>query len=185
MAKRRPTLSNNSFLGFLFRPSKNPLPTGLRKTTLRGTADRNPRRLRAYNKMTAAQQEVLRRSGQREQYLKGETTLAKAKASLRGAAIQLGIAKPLKPKRAPARDTSPEGRRDRLEAMIQYHLRAVIVDEGLPWNQQTSDEEIAFLDPETMMLSWDYGQVKYAGQQGSEYEVVGADGKTHNPFWYH
>lgn len=183
MAKR-PALTDTSFLGFLFRPSKHSQPTGLRKTSLRGTAGRNARRLRAFNKMSAAQQEVLKRAGQRDAYLKGETTLAKAKASLRPAAIQLGLAKPLKPKPTPTTPTVTD-RRARLQAMIQQHLRIKIVDAGKQWNQQTSDREIVYLDPDNDMLRWDYGQVSYAGRRGSEYETVTPDGRTHNPFWYH
>lgn len=185
MAKR-PALSENSFLGFLFKPSKNQQPSGLRHNTLTGRTGRNPRRLRAYNKLSAVQQETLKRSGQREAYLKGETTLAKAKAALRPTAIQLGITKPVRSrtKPAPARDSTPEGRRVRLEAMIQKHLRTVIVDAGRPWNQQTSDAEIVYIEPENEMMDWTYGQVSYAGRRGSEYETF-VDGKLHNPFWYH
>ena len=184
MAKR-PALTESNFLGFLFKPSKHQQPTGLRHNTLTGRAGRNPRRLRAYNKLSAAQQEVLKRAGQREAYLKGETTLAKAKASLRATAIQLGIAKPVRSrtKPAPARDSSA-GRRDRLEAMIQRHLRTAIVDAGRPWNQSTSDAEIVYIEPENEMMDWTYGQVSYAGRPGSEYETF-VDGKRHNPFWYH
>lgn len=180
----RPALTESSFLGFLFRPSKNKQPTGLRKTSLTGRAGRNPRRLRAYNRMSAVQQETLKRAGQRDAYLKGESTLADAKRSLRQTAVQLGVAKPARPRaRAPIAKASPS-RRDRLEAMIQRHLRTAIVDAGKQWNQQTSDAEIVYLDPENDMLDWDYGQVSYAGRRGSEYETF-VDGKLHNPFWYH
>jgi hypothetical protein len=139
--------------------------------------------LAAFNKMSAAQQEVLKRSGQREAYLKGETTLAKAKALLRPQAVALHIAKPLRQRGGAI--SPPEARKEKLMAMVQLHLRTKIVDAGRDFNQQTSDEEIAFLDPETGMLRWDYGRISYEGRRGSEYEVVGPDGQTHNPFWYH
>lgn len=183
---KRPTLTDSSFLGYLFKPSKNKQPTGLRKTSLTGRTGRNPRRLRAYNKMTAAQQETLKRAGQRDAYLKGESTLADAKRALRQTAVNLGIAKPVRSrtKPAPARESRPEDRRARLDAMIQKHLRTVIVDAGRQWNQETSDAEIVYLEPETDMMDWTYGQVSYAGRRGSEYETF-VDGKLHNPFWYH
>jgi hypothetical protein len=182
MAKR-PPLSESSFLGFVFKPSKHQQPSGLRKRPVVGVKGRNPRRVRAYNKLSAVNQEILKRSGQKDAYLKGDSTIGTAKRILREKAVALHIAKPLKPRRGPI--PRPEDRRDRLDAMIQRHLRTVIVDQGLPFNSRTSDDEIAYLDPETGMLQWDYGKVKYAGRKDSEYEVVGADGKTHNPFWYH
>lgn len=179
---QRPALTDSSFLNFLFHPKKASQPTGLRKSKLASAKGRNPRRLRAYNNLTAVQQETLKRSGQREAYLKGETTLAKAKAALRPTAVNLGIAKPVKTRQTA---TPVTDRRARLDAMIQQHLRTVIVDAGQLWNQATSDAEMVYLDPDNGMLGWDYGQVKHAGRRGSEYEVVGPDHKTHNPFWYH
>lgn len=181
---KRPTLTDSSFLGYLFKPSKNKQPTGLRKTSLTGRTGRNPRRLRAYNKMTAAQQETLKRAGQRDAYLKGESTLADAKRTLRQTAVNLGIAKPVRPRTKATPVSAVVDRRARLEAMIQKHLRTVIVDAGRQWNQETSDNEIVYLEPGTDMMDWTYGQVSYAGRRGSEYETF-VNGKRHNPFWYH
>lgn len=181
----RPRLSNSSFLSFIFHPKKALKPTGLRKTTLTGTKGRNKRRLAAYNRMPAANQEILKRAGQRDAYLRGDTTLAKAKAFLRETAVQLGVAKPVRQRHRPLPGLPAGFAATPLDRMIQQHLERTVRAEGRMFNRHTSDEEIRFLDPETGMLQWSYGQIKHAGRKDSEYEVVTPDGVTHNPMWYH
>lgn len=92
---RRPALTPESFLAAIFHPSKNPLPTGLRKRSLAATPGRNKRRVTAYNKMTPAKQAVIDRSGNRDAYLRGDVTYADAKRALRDDAVERGVAKPL------------------------------------------------------------------------------------------
>ena len=179
MAKR-PPLSDSTFLGHVFSPKKNPQPTGLRKTSLRGTAGRNPRRLKAYNKLSAVNQEILKKAGTRDAYLKGETTLAEAKRKLRDTAVKLGVAKPLR-----VRHPRQPFVRTHLDRLVAKHIRDTIIDAGVNFNTVTSEEQMEYLEPEEQMLDWDYGRIKHAGRTNSEYETVGADGKRHNPFWYH
>lgn len=95
---RKPVLSDSSILGSLFRPSKNPTPAGLRKRTVVKTPGRSAARVRAFNNLSPLKQAMLDKTGQREAYLHGFTTLAKVRTSLRDKAVQLGVAKPLRPR---------------------------------------------------------------------------------------
>jgi hypothetical protein len=177
---RRPPLTDKSFLGFLFSPKKNPLPSGLRKTTLTGLkGGRNKRRLTAFNRMNPVSQEALKRAGLRDAYLRGEATLADAKKALRPRAVAFQVARPVK-----ARGVVP-GTRTSLDRMIEARFKDKVRDAGRRVNQQTVKAQIGYLSPERDMLTWDYGRFKYAGRKGSEYEVVDEEGITHNPFWYH
>jgi len=99
---RKPALSNQSFLQSIFQPTKYQTPSGLRKRRASNTSGRNARRVRAFNNLTPAKQAILDKANQREAYLRGETTLAKAKNSLRAEAVRNGWAKP------PTRTTSIE-----------------------------------------------------------------------------
>src|SRR4030067_1175638 len=95
----RPALTDQSFYAFLFRPSKNPKPVGLRHRILKGTTGQSKARINAYNKMPAERQAVIDRAGHRERYLKGETTYTEAKRTLRERAVQAGLLKPVRGRR--------------------------------------------------------------------------------------
>jgi hypothetical protein len=181
MAKRIP-LSENSFLAHLFSPKRNPQPSGIRKTELKGLkGGRTKARLNAFNRMSPFNQELLKRSGQRDAYLRGEATLADAKSSLRPKAIAQKLAKPLRTKTK----YKPSGMTG-LDRMIAEHLKKTVRAEGKNVNDRTVEDEIVWLDNGTeAMTGWSYGKIKYAGRKGSEYERVDSVGKTHNPFWYH
>jgi len=183
MAKRVP-LTENSFLAHVFSPKKAPLPSGLRKTTLTGLkGGRTKGRLNAFNKLSPFNQEILKRSGQRDAYLKGETTLVKAKQALRPAAVNLGLAKPVK-RRTPAYKPAG-GTLTGLDRMIQARFLDKIRDSGRPVNRNTVEKEFVWLDNGTSdMLTWQAAEFRRAGSEGSEYEII-IDGVTHNPFWYH
>lgn len=189
MAKR-PALTEQSFLAHLFSPKRNPLPSGLRKTTLVGTkGGRTKARLAAFNRMSPASQEMLKRSGKREAYLKGETSLSEAKKSLREVAVNLGVAKPLpKAKRKAARVSSSN--RSSLDARVFNHVREKLRNAGKAVNETRLDEGIALLDDDVAEdivrrgREWDYGKIKAAARQGSEIEVM-VDGHVRNPLWYH
>jgi hypothetical protein len=184
MAKR-PALTDSSFLSHIFSPKKAAQPTGLRKTHLSGKGW-NGRRLRAFNRMPAVNQEILKRSGQRDAYLKGETSLADAKRSLRPKAISLGVAKPTR-SRTPgtARAASTPARITALDRLVRNHINQTLRDAGKHVNVATVRSEGAYLVPTEGMLKWDYGRIKYEGRQGSDYEVVDSTGQRHNPLWYH
>lgn len=188
---KRPALTDSSFLLSIFKPKSNPVPSGLRRTKLSGTKDRSKRRLTSFNRMSAANQEVLKRTGSREAYLKGAITLPQAKALLRNTAVSVGLVKPLRPR--PQRTGPPLGyvRRASLQRMIEQHLKSVLQDAPLspvhPYNPRAIEKNIGYFDDNDFtgdMLTWDYGKVKYAGRSNSEYETV-IDGATRNPFWYH
>ncbi len=93
---RKPALTDSSFLASIFRPGKNAIPAGLRKRQVVKTPGRSAARVRSFNRLTPAQQAILDRAGKREDYLRGTTTLAKAKGALREQAVQLGIVRPPK-----------------------------------------------------------------------------------------
>src|ERR1700750_76770 len=97
MAKR-PGLSEDSFLAHLFSPAKTPLPSGIRKTKLKGTKGQSKGRVAAFNRMTPFKQEMLKRAGLRDQYLRGNASLADAKKALRPKAESKGLAKILRPR---------------------------------------------------------------------------------------
>jgi hypothetical protein len=183
MAKR-PTLTEQSFLSHVFSPKKHAAPSGLRKTTLTGLkGGRSKARLNAYNKTSAVNQEILKRSGLRDAYLKGQTTLAEAKRSLRGTAISLGVAKPM---RARARRAAQAPRETKLDRMIRTRFVTEVRDAGKDVNEGTVDSEFVWLDNGTgEMTTWSYSKFKYAGRKGSEYERIDAESRIHNPFWYH
>lgn len=177
-----PSLSDRSFLGHLFSPKRNPKPTGLRKTSLTGLkGGRNKGRLTSFNRMSAVNQETLKRAGMRDQYLRGETTLADAKRALRPQAIQLGVAKPVR-RRGPIQAII----RTPLDARVAAHLKYTIRAEGKPVNPFTVDRHVQYIPDDVLpdVETWDYGQIKYAARAGSEYETV-IDGHQTNPFWYH
>lgn len=183
---RRPSLSVTSFLGHLFHPKKNALPTGIRKRKIQSTKGRKSTRVSAYNKMPGFNQEILERAGAREEYLKGTLSLADAKRKLREQAVTLGIAKPVRQRTPQPSKPAMRTRRDRLEAMIALHIGNTVLAENKPVSWKTLEDENEYLiDPREEMMQWDYGRIKYAGRKGSEYEVISDDGKTHNPFWYH
>jgi len=182
MAKR-PKLSEDSFLGHLFSPAKNPLPTGVRKTTLKGAKGQRKGRVAAFNRMTPFKQELLKRSGTRDSYLRGETTLADAKARLRPQAIAKNLAKALRPKTVASPRELP------LDKRIAAFLIRKLHDGGTskPVNPQTVYDQNPYFgdNADESILSWGSGRIKHAGRKGSEYEVVDDQGVTHNPFWYH
>jgi hypothetical protein len=180
MAKR-PALNDTSFLGHLFSPKKNPLPAGIRKTHLSGTrGGRTKARLAAFNRMSPTSQELLRRSGKRESYLKGETSLSEAKASLRQAAVSLGVAKPL-----PKRKNTGRVTRTALDIKVAAYITETVRNAGRPVNQARVDENVVFIPDDVIgdVPKWDYGHIKYAARKGSEYEID-VEGMKRNGFWY-
>lgn len=182
MAKR-PSLSEESFLGHLFSPAKKPLPTGLRKTKLKGAKGQHKGRVAAYNRMTPFKQELLKRSGTRDAYLRGESTLAEAKNALRPSAIAKKLARPLRSK--PSKTAAPE--LTDLDKRIAQYIITTMAGRENPINPQTVYDQNPYLgdNAEQEMLHWNAGEIKHAGRSHSEYEVVDNDGVIHNPFWYH
>lgn len=181
MPKRIP-LNDSSFLGHVFSPKKNPVPSGIRKTSLKGLkGGRTKARLNAFNRMSPFNQELLKRSGQRDAYLRGEASLRDAKETLRPKAILAKVARPLRGAKVHvSRETS-------LDRAIAERLKKVVRDAGRPVNHTAVDSNIVHLgnDASEQMTMWSYGEFKHAGRKGSEYEYVDSSGNTRNPLWYH
>jgi hypothetical protein len=95
----RPRITEDNFLAHLFKPSKNPLPTGIRKTVLKGTKGQKKARINAWNKLTGRDQEIIRRAGLQDAYLRGDVNRTEAKQRLRGQAVSKGIVKPVRRRR--------------------------------------------------------------------------------------
>lgn len=106
-----PRLNLNTLLAHIFGPKRNPKPAGLRAVKLKGLrGGRKAGRLAAFNRMDPVNQEMLKRSGDREEYLKGNKTLAEIKKGIREQAVELGLAKPPrtpKPEIGPPSKESP------------------------------------------------------------------------------
>lgn len=178
MAKR-PKLSEDSFLKHLFAPSKNPLPSGIRKRKLVGTKGRTKRRLAAYNRMSGANQELLQRAGLRDEYLAGNATLSDARRTLRTTAVEKGIAHPL---RQPVTG-GPSRSLDDLVAGYVY--RSMTGDLRPTVNYDHIRSNITHLPPNVKpnVLKWSPGKIK-AYASNDENKVW--NGNTHiNPLWYH
>src|SRR3954463_15769083 len=94
MAKK-PSFTDTNFLAHIFGPKRHAQPSGIRKTRLTGVkGGRSKLRLAAFNRMSPVNQEMLKRAGLRDDYLKGNASLAEAKRALRPQAVRLGVAKP-------------------------------------------------------------------------------------------
>lgn len=175
---RRPKLSDDTFLRYLFSPAKNPLPTGIRKRNLTSAKGRSKNRLAAYNRMSGANQELLRRSGLREEYLKGEASLKDARAVLRSHAVGKGIAKP------PRVSISLPGR-SLDDQVAGYVYRTLSGDRRPNVNYLSIRTHITHLPPVVKpdVLHWSAGQMKaYAADPEN---AVSVNGQNINPLWYH
>lgn len=183
MAKR-PALTNRSFLAAVFSPKKNPVPTGLRKKKLAGVKGRSAARLRSYNGMTALNQQILERAGQREAYLRGDATIADAKRVLRNAAVDLGIAKPLKPKIAPIQSSHSIGDRTRVLDHLWTTLTGTTTRRPVKLGAVRQGALLMTRDQAMRALRMTATEIKEAGVRGSPEEME-LNGKVYNPFWYH
>lgn|SRR6478735_5028854 len=178
---KRPPLSEDSFLKHLFSPKKNLLPTGIRRRPLAFAKGRTKARVASYNRMSATSQEVLRRSGMRDAYLKGEGTLSDAKRALRGKAVEKGFAKPLKPK---LRLGAPY--ESALDNRVAAHVAKTLRTTGRNVNVHRLAVGVKHLphDVKPEVEYWTVGQIRaYAGD--SENLVI-IPGYAHpiNPLWY-
>ncbi len=178
MAKR-PALSEESFLAHLFSPKKNALPTGLRARPVVVSKGRSKARVNAYNKMPAVKQEVLKRAGLRDAYLKGETTFLDAKKALRPKAVEKGIVRPVRTKKqvvtGPRRNSRATAGSIARNAMIQLaraerEFQAPTIIAGATFVQEDDADKLT------------YDQIKERARS-SDYEII-VDGQTFNPYWY-
>jgi hypothetical protein len=195
VAIRRPKLNEDSFLAHLFSPKKAPLPTGLRKVSLSSRAGRKAARLAAFNRMNPFSQELLKRSGTRESYLKGESSLADAKALLRLPAVGKGYARAvtLGPKLPPGfnRNVSRETRyplRTRQNIAVR-HMIGELEAGGYEVARDKMFNRSEFI-PENKVddaAGWSVGRIRYeAGLNANTIDVELQFGMVAhvNPFWY-
>jgi hypothetical protein len=195
VASKRPRLSDDSFLAHLFSPKKSPLPTGLRKTSLVGRAGRKSTRLAAFNRMNPFSQELLKRSGTRETYLRGETSLADAKSVLRLPAVGKGLARPvmLGPKPPPghvSRETGRIGMSLRVRQNVAVrHIIGELEASGYEVAREKMYNRSHYI-PENKVddaAGWSTGRIRYeAGLQSNIVDVELSYGMVAhvNPFWY-
>jgi hypothetical protein len=175
---RKPQLSEDSFLGHLFAPSKNPLPSGLRHRSLKGLKGQSKSRVAAFNRMSPSSQEVLKRSGMQGQYLAGDATLADAKRGLRQVAVSKGIAKPSKqPTYTPGRTLD-----DQIAGYVYRSLTTIAQRPVVNYNKIRQRVPHLPDDIKPKVLKWTPGKIRaYAGNHDN---VVIINGKEFNPLWY-
>ncbi len=182
----RPQLTDASFLLHVFSPRKNEQPTGLRKTTLKGAKTHRKARVNAFNKMTSVKQEILKRSGQRDAYLRGEITFTDAKRHLRVEAVRKNLVRPVRNRRS--NTVRPTRAIDLLERIAdniwrKTNMRPYTRRNAIDFNVKTYLD-----DPTEDMTVWSYDNIVQAAQgqevDGRSYSVI-VDGQTRNPFFYH
>lgn len=87
---------NDAFLLAVFRPSKNAMPKGIRHTTVKPLKGRQVSRVNQWNKFPGWKQEVIRQTGNTENFLRGKITFTDAKRDLRNVGVSRGTLKPLR-----------------------------------------------------------------------------------------
>jgi hypothetical protein len=181
MAKR-PALSEDTFLKHLFSPKKNPLPTGIRKRALKvGPASRGYKtgRVAAFNRMSAANQELLRRSGQEAAYLKGTGSLKDARATLRGTAVSKGIARPIRQK---TQTQSFEGRS--LDDRVAMHVIQTLRKEHYNVNQGRVYTRVPYMPEEDKVKAQKFSIGQIRAYAGDGTKVIIIEDQSFNPLWY-
>lgn len=175
MAKR-PALTAQSFLAHVFSPKKNPLPTGLRARPVAVTKGRKAARVNAYNKLPAVKQEVIKRSGLRDKFLKGEVTYTDARKLLREVAVQNNVVKPLRTPK-PKRMSLSRARQGYIAQYLLTTLRSAGKNPRVP-TVYAGSQFIEDDDVETLT----YSQI--AARAADENYVVNINGERFNPYWY-
>lgn len=181
----RPILSDTSFLGYLFAPKKHEKPAGIRKVKLSGTKGRTKGRLAAFNRMSSTNQELLKRAGLRDAYLRGDTTLVEARRSIRPQAVSLGIARPLPLPTTTTRIAPVLSRRQQIDLINARHIKRVVAGAGKKFNGPEVDRRVRFIPDDFVedIRDWNYDQIRGAASNGSPFETIEENARF-NPFWY-
>jgi hypothetical protein len=178
----RPRLTDETFLSFLFKPSKNPKPTGLRKTALSGLqGGRRKARLTAFNKMPAEKQAVIRRSGSLEEYLRGQVTYTDAKRSLRSEAVSLGIVKPLPAAQRPIVHVQFASTRLTIAHLINELGHGKV---NVPRTAKRLDKVSEAVKREVRRSDRETIRRRASGHDDQDWMIQADDGETFNPYWY-
>lgn len=183
---RRPILSDTSFLAHLFSPKKNPQPTGIRKKTLKGLKGQSKSRVAAFNRMSPVNQELLKRSGLRDLYLRGDASLTDARRSVRPRAVEYGVARPLAANRPVLRVPRPMTHREQVNAQVARHIKRTLADSNKRFNAVKISERVPRIPDYIVEFvgDWDYHQISDAARKGSPFDVIEDGEITFNPFWY-
>lgn len=183
---QRPILSDTSFLAHVFGPKRNPKPTGIRKSKpLKGVKGQNKGRIAAFNRMSPVSQELLKRSGLKESYLRGQTTLSDAKRTVRPQAISLGLAKPVPGQPTVIRVPRPPTRREQIDFQVARHIKVTLARSDKRFSPQGIDTRVPRIPDYIVehVKTWDYDQLSAAAGTGSPFEII-EEGTRFNPFWY-
>src|SRR4051812_49430576 len=181
---QRPILSDTSFLAHVFGPKRNPKPTGIRKSKpLKGVKGQTKVRIAAFNRMSPVSQELLKRSGLKESYLRGQTTLSDAKRVMHAQAATLGLAKPGQP--AVIRVPRPLTRREQIDYQVARHIKITLAHSDKRFSPQGIDARVPHIPDYIVehVKTWDYNQISAAAGTGSPFEII-EEGTRFNPFWY-
>lgn len=176
----RPKLTEDNFLKHLFSPKKHLLPTGLRKRPVTASKGRTRARVAAYNRMSAKNQEVLYRSGQRDAYLAGTGNLKDARITLRDRAVDKGFAKPLR--NARGKGTVEIGYTQ--AQLVVSHVIQSLRGAGKTVNADRVAKHVPHMKPSDLALArkWTVGKIKHYASD-SDNEVI-IEGERFNPLWY-
>lgn len=178
---KRPGFTEDTFLRHIFAPKKNPMPTGIRKATLAFTKGRAKARVASFNRMSTRNQQLLKASGQREAYLRGEATLKDARSVLRETAVSKGIAKPLRTRvREAVRPSNTQ-----LDDFVASHVIKELRDAGKGVDAGRVRYHVPYMDTEDKIQAtrWNVGQIKaYASDRS---KLITIDEQEVNPLWYH
>ena len=184
---QRPILSDTSLLAHIFGPKKNPQPTGIRKTKLKGKKGQTKGRIAAFNRMSPVNQELLKRTGRRDEYLRGEISLTDVRKAVRAHAVSLGVAKPTPnmPQLPTRRVQTPMTRRQMVDKLVARHIKITLSDAGRRYSDRGIDERVPRIPSYIVehVQTWDYAQIKAAAGTGSPFEIIEANNRF-NPFWY-
>lgn len=179
---KRPGLTTDTFLKHLFAPRKNPAPTGMRKSNLVWSKSRSRARVNAYNRMSAVNREVLKQSGMRESYLRGEVALKDAKSALRQTAVAKGYAKPLRSK-TPGK--APAASRTGLDALVTGRVIAELRKAGKQVDPGKVQSRVPHMPTADKQQAVNWTANRIVAYAGDDTHMVWIDGKRVNPLWYH
>lgn len=183
MPQREPVTPLN-FLRYIFTPSKQAKPTGLRKKNVSGLkGGRKKARVNAFNKMPAEKQEVIRRAHLQEEFLRGEVTYTQAKAELRERAVANRIVKPKKILVRPGEDIYEKWydaarHLNSINSSPRKKLSTIVAHVGHMTDRQRADAMKIRNEGQLILNS-------RKSPNNDQWMTEWEDGTMHNVLWYH
>lgn len=185
MAKKRPKLSRDAVLNYVFHPRTAPKPLGIRKSLVTSTKWKTSRKS-SWNKMDADKQQAIIAAGQQNSYLTGKTNLADAKRALRPTAIAKGIARPTRT------DTNrgvanhllaiATGRPESAKYRSRPNSKGVTLEKSAP-NKKSIYDRVKGMNAEQKRTAMGLGSYDELVDAATDDNLIDEDGI--NPFWYH